>query len=95
MYANSVRERETDHSREETQGLEVLQDVGGLGGHQQHVQSLQRLVDVADTLRLHKRVLLPRAYQLGEGSQEPLHSRPRHLHKLTRQESWETGRSVY
>ena len=88
MRETLISDRETaDHSREESQGLQVLQDVGGLGRHQQHVQPLQRLVDVANTLRLHERVLLTRPNQFGEGSQEPLHSSPRHLHKLTRQQS--------
>ena len=82
----------TDHSGEEAQCLEVLQDVAGLGGDQQHVQPLQRLVHVAHTLRLHKGVLLARPYQLRKGPQETLHSRPRHLHKLTGYQGWEEGR---
>ena len=52
----------THHSREEPQGLQVLQDVAVLGSDQQHVESLQWLVHVADTLRLHEGVLLARVH---------------------------------
>ena len=72
----------THHPGEETQCFQVNKDVGGLGGDQEHVKSLQGLVDVAHTLCLHKRVLLARAHQLGECGEEALYAGPAHLHKL-------------
>ena len=90
MYSTQHKQHkslsETDHSREEPECLQVLQDVRGLGCHQQHVQPLQGLVDIADTLRLDEGVLFPRADELGEGAEQPLHSRSRHLYKLPRQQ---------
>lgn len=70
------------HTWEEAEGLQVLQDVAILGGDQHHIELLQRLVDIAHTLRLHKRVLLACVHQLGEGGQQALYTRPCHLHKL-------------
>ena len=72
------------HTWEETQRFQVLQDVAVFSGDEHHVELLQGLVDVAHALRLHKRVLLARVHQLGEGGEQPLHPGPRHLHKLTR-----------
>lgn len=70
------------HTWEETQCLQVLQYITVLGGDQHHVQLFQRLVDVADTLRLHKCVLFASVHQFGKSGQQTLHSRPCHLHKL-------------
>ena len=74
----------TDHSREESECLQILQDVAVLGGDQQHVQPLQRLVHITDTLSLHKCVLFARVHELRKRCQEPLDTRSGHLHKLPR-----------
>ena len=76
---------QTHHSCEEPEGLEVLEDVAGLGGDEQHVELLHGLVHVAHRLRLHEGVLLRRrlarprrrrrAHQLGEGGKQALDPR--------------------
>ena len=71
------------HSCEESECLEVLEYVGSLGGDEEHVEFLQWLVDVTYALRLHEGVLFARVHQFGEGGQEPLDTRPSHLHELT------------
>ena len=82
--STDVKARSTSphHSGEESERLQVLQDVAVLSGDQHHVELLQRLVDVADAVRLHEGVLLPGVHQLGEGSQETLDASPGHLHEL-------------
>ena len=80
-----VGQMQTHHSSEEPEGLEVLEDVAGLGGDEQHVELLHGLVDVAHRLRLHEGVLLRRrlarprrrrrAHQLGEGGKQALDPR--------------------
>lgn len=70
------------HAGEESERLQVLQDVAVLGGDEDHVELLQRLVDVADAVGLHEGVLLARVHQFGEGGEEALDARPRHFHKL-------------
>lgn len=74
---------DSHHSGEESERLQVLQDVAVLGGDEDHVELLQWLVNVADAVRLHECVLLPRVHQFGERSQETLDSCPGHLHKLS------------
>lgn len=72
------------HTREESESLQVLQDVAVLGGDENHVEFLQRLVHIADTVGFHKGVLLACVHQFGECSQETLNTRPGHFHKLPR-----------
>ncbi len=55
----------------EAQGLEVLENVGRLGRDEEHVELLQRLVDVADGLGLDERVLLGRLGRRGGGGAGP------------------------
>ena len=70
------------HSGEESERLQVFQDVAVLSGDQDHVELLQWLVDVANAIRLHEGVLLPGVHQFGECSQKTLNTSPGHLHKL-------------
>ena len=72
------------HTREESECLQVLQDVAVLGGDEDHVEFLQRLVHIANTVRFHKGVLLARVHQFRECSQETLDTCPGHFHKLPR-----------
>ena len=64
-----------DNSGKQAEGLEVLQDVGGLCCDEQHVEALQGLVHVSHAVRLHEGVLLPCCHQLWEGSDESLRKR--------------------
>ncbi len=73
-----------DEACEEVERLDVLEDVAVLVGDEDHVQVLQGLVDVADVLRLDRRVLAARADQLGEGGEEHLDARARHVAELPR-----------
>lgn len=70
------------HTGEQSERLQVLQDVAVLGGDEDHVELLQRLVHVADAVGLYEGVLLARVHQFGEGSEETLDTRPGHFHKL-------------
>ncbi len=72
------------HTGEESECLQVLQDVAVLGGDEDHVEFLQRLVHIANTVCFHKGVLLARVHQFRECSQETLDARPGHFHKLSR-----------
>ncbi len=91
----------TYHPGEQPERLQVLQDVGCLGGDEQHVELLHGLVDVSHGLCLHEGVLLgglvasgPSSsrgggrggHQLGERRQEPLDAGLGHLHELPREE---------
>lgn len=78
------RSKGPHHAGEESERLQVLQDVAVLGGDEDHVEFLQRLVHVANAVRFHKGVLLARVHQLREGGQEALDARPGHFHKLPR-----------
>lgn len=70
------------HTGEESECLQVLQDVAVLGGDEDHVEFLQWLVHIANTVCFHKGVLLARIHQFGECSQKTLNTRPGHFHKL-------------
>lgn len=70
------------HTGEQSERLQVLQDVAVLGGDEDHVELLQWLVHIADTVCFHKGVLLARVHQFGECSQETFNTRPGHFHKL-------------
>lgn len=72
------------HTGEESERLQVLQDVAVLGGDEDHVEFLQRLVHIANTVCFHKGVLLARVHQFRERSQETLNACPGHFHKLPR-----------
>ena len=72
---------------EEVEGVDVPQDVGLAVGNKHHVQLIKGLVDEADVVLLHRRVLGARVGQLGERSQESLNSRPGHLAELSREDS--------
>ncbi len=72
------------HTWEESECLQVLQDVAVLRGDEDHVEFLQRLVHIADTVCFHKGVLLARVHQFRKCSQETLNTRPGHFHKLPR-----------
>lgn len=88
MHLNITKAKEktgggtTHHSGEEAQGLQVLQDVWGARGDEQHVEAVQRLVHVAHRLGLHEGVLPPAGHQLGEGRQQAFNPGLGHLHKL-------------
>ena len=73
-YLSTIPAPATHHAGKEAQRLQVLQDVGGSGSDQKHVEAVQRLVDVAHGLRLHECVLAPARHQLREGGQEPLNA---------------------
>lgn len=70
------------HTGEESERLQVLQDVAVLGGDEDHVELLQRLVHVADAVGFYEGVLLARVHQFRERRQEALDTRPGHFHKL-------------
>lgn len=70
------------HAGEQSECLQVLQDVAVLGGDEDHVEFLQRLVHVADAVCFHEGVLLASVHQFGERGQETLDTRPGHFHKL-------------
>lgn len=70
------------HTGEESERLQVLQDVAVLGGDEDHVELLQRLVHVAHAVGLHEGVLLARVHQFGERREQTLDTRPGHFHKL-------------
>lgn len=72
------------HTGEKSEGLEVLQNVTVLGGDEDHVELLQRLVHVSNAVRFHKRVLLACVHQFRESSQKTLDSCSGHFDKLPR-----------
>lgn len=72
------------HAGEESECLQVLQDVAVLGGDEDHVEFLQRLVNIAHAVCFHKGVLLACVHQLWERGQETLDTCPGHFNKLPR-----------
>lgn len=91
---------QTYHPGEEPEGLQVLEDVAGLGGDEEHVELVHGLVHVADALRLYESVLFAvpaaaaaaaasagtRGHELGEGGQQTLDPGFGHLHELAGQQ---------
>ena len=75
-----------DDLREEMQRINVLEDVGALGGDEDHVHFLEGLVDVAHTLCLDRRVLCALGGELGERGEERFDARLGHLAELTRED---------
>ena len=64
----------------------TLQDVGLLVGDEDDKKLLQWLVNISNMIGLDSGVLLSRAGQLGERSNQPLDSSASHLPELTRDE---------
>jgi len=76
---------------EKPQGLQVFQNVRRLGGDEQHVELLDRLVDVADRVGLDEGVLPDSTgHQLGKGRQQTFDPGLGHLNKLARQKGLAT-----
>lgn len=73
---------------EQVQGVDVLQDVGLPIGDEHHIELVEGLVDESDIVLLDSRVLRAAVGELGEGCQERFYSRPRHLTKLPREDSF-------
>lgn len=56
------------HTGKQSECLQVLQDVAVLGGDEDHVELLQRLVHIANAVCFHKGVLLARVHQFRKRS---------------------------
>jgi len=54
------------------QGLQIFQNVTGLGGDEEHEETVKGLIDISDTVSLHEGVLFAGSHQLREGSQQAL-----------------------
>lgn len=93
-HTQTVSSMFSHHTGEESECFQVLQDVAVLGGDEDHVEFLQRLVHVADAVCFHKGVLLARVHQFRECCQETLDTRPGHFHKLPRYDGL-TGLGAY
>ena len=76
---------------EKPQSLEIFQNVRRLRGDEQHVELLDRLIDVADRVGLDEGVLPdPAWHQLWKGRQETFDPGLRHLNKLAREKGLAT-----
>lgn len=90
----TIGERCNSHQlSQEVQCLQVFEDIARFVGQEQHVEALQRLVDVAHRIRLDEGVLdgasalLSRTHELRKGSEQTLYADSADVHELARHQS--------
>lgn len=83
----SERNRERYQFCQQMQRLQIFENVARLGRNDDHVEVVDRLVQIAHVGRLDERVLRVGRQQLRKRRQQTLYSNARQIDKLSRQQN--------